>query len=62
MKARGLSLTSFGLIRFGVFNKGKARYEVPGFSFVDKRFEISNLDIIRSIKEIIIILEGLTFL
>ena len=33
-----------------------------GFFLVDKRFEISNLDIIRDMKEIIILRESLAFL
>jgi len=44
------------MIRFGVLNKEKALHTpsmFAGFFFVDKRFEISNLDLIREMAEII---------
>jgi hypothetical protein len=36
-----------------VLNEEKARHEVPGFFFVDKRFEISNQSLIKDIENII---------
>jgi hypothetical protein len=45
---RGLLVTLFLAFRWGVLNKEKALLrQQQGFFFVDKRFEISNLDLIR---------------
>ena len=51
---RGLLVTLFLAFRWGVLNKEKALLrQQQGFFFVDKRFEISNLELIRDMAGIV---------